>query len=182
MFVKANSMLRTLDMMFGQPYIVSMIEHSAVNRDDAPTMTIGERTTWLYGALVLLTAAGYFAVVLPQLAHTPVARIAWQLPMLIAIGATVAGTIVGTVIATIAAAIITRDPEQASDIRDRQIDRHGDRASLAVMGVGLALALVLAMLELDAFWIGSGLFAIGAASALWSTVAKIRAYRRSFHG
>ena len=155
---------------------------STLNLDDRATMTIGERTTWVTGVLVLLTTAGYLAVVLPQLAHTPAAQIPWQLPMGVAIAVAILGTIVGTIVATIVAAIITRDPEQASDIRDRQIERHGDRSNVAVIGVGLAAALVLTMLELDPFWIGTALFSIGALGSLWGTATKIRAYRHSFRG
>lgn len=145
-------------------------------------MTIGERTTWCYGILVILTMTAYFAVVLPELAGKPASDIAWQAPMLIAIGVVIVGTIVGTIVSTIAAAIISRDPHEETDIRDKQIDRHGERSTLAVTGFGIATVLALAMFEVDQFWIGSALFATGAIGSIWGSVVKIRAYRNSFRG
>jgi hypothetical protein len=156
--------------------------HAPILDDERASMTMGERTTWVYGVLVLLTTGAYFAVVLPRLADTPVAEIAWQVPMLVAIGVVIAGTIVGTIVSAIVAAIISRDLRQESDIRDTQISQYGERSNLAVIGAGIAAVLVLTMLELDQFWVGSALFAVGALGATWANATKIRAYRRSFHG
>jgi hypothetical protein len=155
----------------------------AVDVDDAPVpMTMGERVTWVYGVLVPVTTAVYFATVLPQVATTAVDDIAWQLPMLVAIGIVIGGTIVGTIVSAIVAAIVTRVTEQESDIRDTQISRYGERSNLAVIGVGIGVVLAMAMLDLDQFWIGSALFTVGAVGATWANIAKIRAYRSSFHG
>jgi hypothetical protein len=102
--------------------------------------------------------------------------------MLIAIGVTIVGTIDATKITSIVAAIVTRDVEQASDIRDTQISRRGDRANLAISGVGLAIVLALAMLDVDQFFIGSALFAVGAIGGVGASITKIRAYRVTFDG
>lgn len=150
--------------------------------DDPMPMPMGERVTWAYGVLATVTTIVYFAIVLPRLGDTPVGQIAWQLPMLIAIGVTIVGTIVATIISAIVAAIVTRDIEQGSDIRDTQISRRGDRANLVVSGVGLAIVLALAMLELDPFYVGSALFAVGTIGGIVASVAKIRAYRVTFDG
>lgn len=157
-------------------------DHVPAHDEERAPMTMGERTTWVYGVLVLLAAGAYFAVVLPRLADTPVADIAWQVPMLIAIGAVIAGTILGTIASAIVAAIVSRDMPQEADIRDTQISRYGERSNLAVIGVGIAAVLALAMVELDPFWIGSALFAVGVVGGTWANVVKIRAYRSSFHG
>lgn len=150
--------------------------------DDPMPMPMGERVTWVYGVLALITAIVYFATVLPRLSDTPVGEIGWQLPMLVAIGVVIVGTIVATIISAIVAAIVTRDVEQGSDIRDTQISRRGDRVNLAVSGVGLAIVLALAMLDVDQFFIGSALFAVGTIGGIGASIAKIRAYRVTFDG
>ena len=91
------------------------------------------------------------------------------------------GSIVGAIVLSIVFAIVDRDrhptrPENA-DIRDKQIERHGDRIGQAIVAFGALGALVLAMLEVDLFWIGNTLFFIGAVGARWGTIVSIRAYR-----
>ncbi len=68
------------------------------------------------------------------------------------------------------------------DVRDKEIERHGDRIAQAITAFGAAAVLALAMLEVDHFWIGNALFLIGAVGATWGSIAKIRAYRGAFHG
>ena len=185
MLGKPNVMLSKLDLMMRMLYIVAMTksaEHT-LPLDDAPMpMTLGERVTWIYGVLVPLAAIGYFAVVLPPIADTPLSQIAWQIPMIVAIAAVIVGTIAATIVSAIVAAIVTRDVEQSSDIRDTEISQRGERATLAVTGVGIALVLVLAMIDADQFVIGSALFAVGAVSAVWASIVKIRSYRSRFDG
>lgn len=158
------------------------IPHLTPDDDERVPMTMGERTTWVYGVLVIVATAVYFVIVLSQLGETPVAEVAWQVPMLVTIGAVIVGTVLGTVASAIVAAITTRDLRQESDIRDTEIGHFGERANVAVIGIGIAVILALSMLELDPFWIGSATLAVGAIGATAANVAKIRAYRRSFHG
>ncbi|MEV4412008.1 hypothetical protein [Catellatospora sp. NPDC049609] len=141
-------------------------------------MTFEERNTWCALILVPVSTLAYFAVVIPRLLRQPAAEVAWVGPMLWSIGAVIVGTIVGS----IAAAIATRDVKAETDVRDREISRHGDRLAQAIMGFGAAAVLVLAMLRADQFWIGNALFLIGAVGTTWGAVAKIRAYRGAFHG
>ncbi|QNO38065.1 hypothetical protein H4J02_03275 [Protaetiibacter sp. SSC-01] len=148
--------------------------------------TTSERAAWIAAVLTPLTAIGYFAVVLPQLGGQPVADIGWQAPMLWSMGINFLGTIVVTIIATIIAGIgagLRREElDTSSDERDREIDRHGGRVALAVAAAGLLVALVLAMLEADPFWIGNAAFLLGAAGATAGAIAQVRAYRGTFRG
>lgn len=146
--------------------------------DDHVRMTSEERNTWWAAILVPVTTLGYLAVVLPRLLDRPAAEVAWVAPMLWAIGATFVGTILGA----IGSAIVTRDGGAERDVRDRQIERHGDRIAQVVTAFGAAAVLALVMLRADHFWIGNTLFLIGAVGATWGAVAKIRAYRGAFHG
>lgn len=65
-----------------------------------------------------------------------------------------------------------------SDVRDREIDRRGQRASFGVLGAGFGAALVLAMVDADTFWIGNALFLFGTVGAIVETTTKILLYRR----
>jgi hypothetical protein len=152
-------------------------QHTAHASDDRVGMTFGERNTWVYAVLVPVASLGYFAVVLSRLADQPAAQVAWVGPMLWTIAATTVGAIVGS----IAAAIVSLDTKNESDVRDREIDRHGDRIAQAITGFGSAGVLALVMLKVDHFWIANALFAIGAVGATWGAVAKLRAYRGAFH-
>ncbi|MBG0814150.1 hypothetical protein [Planomonospora sp. ID82291] len=146
--------------------------------DDHVPMTSEERNTWLYAILVPVTSLAYFAVVVPRLFEQPASEVSWVGPMLWAVGASFAGSIVGSVLLGVTA----RSAEAAPDVRDREIERHGDRIAQAITAFGAAAVLALAMLEADHFWIGNALFLIGAVGATWGAVAKIRAYRGAFHG
>jgi hypothetical protein len=115
-----------------------------------------------------------------------VAGLAWQVPMLWSIGINFVGTIVVTILATIVAGIGAglrhHELDTSTDVRDRDIDRLGGRVALTISAGGLLAALVLAMLELDPFWIGSTAFLIGAIGATAGAIAQVRAYRGVFRG
>ncbi len=182
-------MFGILDTKLAALYIVVMSTPTAADcvipapsDDDHLPMTVGERSAWATGILVPLATVGYLAVVLPQLASTPASEIAWQVPLIVSLVVAIAGTIVATVLSAIIAAVIARAPEAASDIRDRQIERRGDAVGAAVTGAGLAVLLVLAMIGIDHFWIGTTIAVGGAIGAASAAFARIRAYRRSFHG
>ncbi|GAA2403589.1 hypothetical protein Cme02nite_74590 [Catellatospora methionotrophica] len=149
----------------------------AADTDRVPT-TYEERNTWLMAILVPATSLVYFAVVIPRLWRHPAAEVAWVTPMLWAMGVTFAGTILGSIVS----AMVARDSHTESDVRDREIVRHGDRIAQGVLGVGAAVVLVLAMVRADQFWIGNALFLLGAVGTTWGAIAKIRAYRGAFHG
>ena len=102
--------------------------------------------------------------------------------MLWAIGASVVGAIVLAIVFAIVAAIVTRREPENGDIRDKQIERHGNRVAQSIVAFGSLGALVLAMLEVDVFWIGNALFFVGAVGAIIGTIVSIAAYRGVFRG
>lgn len=173
-------MSRILDIWMRQSYRRDM------DADERIPLTTSERAAWIAAVLTPLTAAGYFVVVMPQLATSPVAGLAWQVPMLWSIGVNFVGTIVVTILATIVAGIGAglrhHELDTSTDVRDRDIDRLGGRVALTISAGGLLAALVLAMLELDPFWIGSTAFLIGAIGATAGAIAQVRAYRGVFRG
>lgn len=146
--------------------------------DDRAAMTFAERNTWLYAFLVPVTSLIYFAVVIPRLFSQPASQIAWAGPMLWAIAASVVGSIAGAIVL----AILTGGRDTEADVRDKQIDRFGDRIAQAITAFGAAGVLALAMFKVDHFWIGNALFLLGSIGATWGSIVKIRAYRGAFVG
>ena len=156
---------------------------SDIPSEERIAMTFGERNTWVSAFIFPATSIAYFAVVLPRLRDQPAAEVSWVGPMLWAIGASIIGTIVGVILVSIAAGIANRGVlESKEDVRDKQIDRYGDRIAQGIMGFGAAAVLVLAMLEADHFWIGNALFLVGSIGATWGAIAKLRAYHGAFSG
>lgn len=154
--------------------------------DDRIPTTTGERAAWVALVLTPATVIWYFVVVLPQLELTPVEDIGWQVPMLWSFGVNFVGTIVATIIVSIGAGVVAEARKQVfdtgSDVRDKQIDRAGGRVALAIASGGLLVVLILAMLELDPFWIGNAAFLIGAIGATAGSIVQVRAYRGYFNG
>jgi len=174
--------------------------------DDEPDqMTMNERTVWAYLASVVITSGIYLTLMVTRLLSGHVGEISWVGPLLWTIGASVLGTVVLIVILTIGSTIagtiartirhaITSErlghPHQAptpvveidtiSDARDKEIDQIADHALVGVLGAGFVGALVLAMLDLDTFWIGNLLFVVGTVGAIVETITKIRLYRRGW--
>jgi hypothetical protein len=72
-----------------------------------------------------------------------------------------------------------RDPDASLlDQRDREISRMGDRVGQAFGVIGGLVALALAMLEADWFWIGNAIFLGFFLSAFLGGIAQIIVYRR----
>jgi uncharacterized membrane protein len=149
-------------------------------------MTGEEKTAWVYGIVVILTSGTYFAWLAIQLASHPVEEIAWEVPLLVTIGASILGVIVLTIVSAIGGAVWSgirgrfQEPDFTKDERDRDISRLADRRNYAVISIGLFGTLVLAMLDVDTLWIGNWVFLAGTVGALIEVGTKVRAYRRGF--
>ena len=150
-------------------------------------MPFEEKVTWVSIVVGVMVSVVYFVTVLGQLGEIPVEEIAYQRPLLIAIGASIALTIAGTIAMAIATAIgaeITGngsvDDIGRSDERDASISRRGDLIGFYAASVGLAGVLAITMLEYDYFWIANGLYLSFAVAGLVSAIVKLHAYRRGF--
>lgn len=158
-------------------------------------MTFQEKLVWVNTSVTLIVAAVYFATVGGKVADTPVAEIAYQVPMIVAVVSMIVLTIVVVILTSIGtavgAAITTQVTGEGSvdeavadidrsDERDTHIGWRGDRIGYYVSS-GLMLAvLALAMLRFDQFWIANAMFASFVLAGLVASVAKIVAYRRGF--
>jgi len=150
-------------------------------------MPFEEKMTWASLVVTILVPVWYFVTVLGRLQQTTAAEIAWQRPMLIAFGATVALTIVGAILMSIATSVsaVARGRKPADDIdrkdeRDKTIGRRGDVIGYWVASAGMVGVLILTMLEYDYFWIGSALYLSFVVAMVVSSVVKLVAYHRGF--
>jgi hypothetical protein len=158
-------------------------------------MSFEEKTTWVTALVTLIVTVWYVSVVRGLMGTVPVAEIAYQMPLLIAVGATVVMTIVGAIVTAIGTAIggaitaelsgegsvedATRDVGR-TDERDKDIDRRGELIGYYVSSAGVVGVLALAMLRYDQFWIANALYLSFALGTLVASVAKIVTYRRGF--
>lgn len=158
-------------------------------------MAFEEKVTWVNASVTVLVAAIYWFIVGRQVGAAPVAAIAYQVPMLVAMGAMIVLTIVGVIVTSIGSAIgaairaqITGEgsfEEATADIdrkdeRDVHIDWRGDRVGFYVTSGLMIGVLALAMLRYDTFWIANAMFASFVVAGLASSATKIAAYRRGF--
>jgi hypothetical protein len=137
-------------------------------------MSFEEKVNWVYGAVALAVFGVYFTGIFAQARTTAVSEIAFQQPMLIAIGIAVAANVIGSIVVAIS------KPSEAdkSDARDKEVHRFGEYIGGGVLGVAMVLPLGLAMAEAEPFWIANAICAGMVLSQFVSTVVKLVAYRR----
>jgi len=150
-------------------------------------MSFEEKFTWVSAVVSTGVAAVYFAIVFGQLGTAPVSEIAYQRPMLMAIGATIVITIVGIILMLIGTAVSATIAGSASvdgidrkDERDTDINRRGELIGYYVSSGGALGVLALAMLRYDPFWIANALYLSFVVGALVSSAVKLVTYRRGF--
>lgn len=139
-------------------------------------MSFEEKGTWTYTVIAVALAAVYFAIVLGQLPQTAAADIDFQVPLLAAIGATIGLSIA----AHIAIAIAAPDDAGKSDQRDKDINRYGEHVGGLVLGVAVVVPLILALAEVDHFWVASTIYLAFVSSTTVGSIVKVVAYRRGF--
>ena len=151
------------------------------------TMSYEEKVTWVNAAITVLAVGWYVWTVGGRLGQLPVTEIAYQRPLLVAVGAMIVLTIVGAIAMAVATAIRAEVTGQGSvddidrkDERDAHIEARGDRVAFYVSSALMVGVLAMAMLEWPHFWIANGVFAAFVAGGLASTGVKLAAYRRGF--
>ena len=137
-------------------------------------MSYEEKTTWAYVVIAVVTSIGYAAILLPQLSTTPVADIEYQWLILATVGAGVLLAIVAAIIIAISA------PREAgkADQRDKDIGRFGEYVGGTVLAVCAIIPFLMALAEIDHFWIANALYLAFLLGAVAGAVARIWAYRR----
>ena len=138
-------------------------------------MSYEEKGTWVYLVVAVVGSTVYLSLVLPQLlGGTPAEQIDYVPAMLWVIG----GAIVASIIGRILVEILSPSESTRGDIRDKEIDRLGERVGSSFVVIGALGALVLAMLDADGFWIANTVYLCFVLSAVVSSITKLVAYRR----
>jgi hypothetical protein len=151
-------------------------------------MTFAERSAWAMLVAIPVAMIVYFSVVLSRVASTPVEEVSWVVPLLWTIVGIVGGIIAGVIAITIGMAIraeITGEGKEdveggPADVRDKEIERHGEARAHHFTSIGASAAIVLAMCGAHQFWIASTLLLAGALGGIYGGIVRILAYRRGF--
>ncbi len=136
-------------------------------------LTYEEKVAWagLIASIIHFTV--YLTVLLTRAAVTPMPETPYVDAMLWSIGA----GIVAMILISIVVAVTTGADGHGTDIRDKQIKARAEFTSRGVLIVAALAALIMAMLELDPFWIANVLYLGFFFSALLETITKIALYR-----
>ena len=150
-------------------------------------MPFEEKITWVNLVVMGVVPVVYFAIMLGRLGDASAADIAYQWPLLIAIGASIVLTIVGSILAGIGTGISAElrgrraeDEIDRKDERDKTISRRGDLYGYYVASAGMVGVLALTMLEYEYFWIANTLYLSFVVATLVSSVVKLVSYHRGF--
>lgn len=147
-------------------------------------MTYEERGQWVYLVVTVVTVAAYVVLVTSRADGVPLPDVEYQPIMLWAIGLGIAGSIIGRILVEIFGRVGDEISKQAegltSDVRDRDIDRLGEYFGGIVLGVGMVVPFILALTEVDHFWIANSMYLVFALAATVGAVIKLVAYRRGF--
>ena len=137
-------------------------------------MSYEEKGTWAYLVAAIVTYAVYLVIVLARLQSTPASHVEYVTVLLWTAGASV---VVSTVVRT---AIETARPSETrrSDVRDKEIARHGEHASRWFIVAAAAAALVMAMAKWDYFWIANVIYLGFVFWAAVGSILRLVAYRR----
>lgn len=139
-------------------------------------MSFEEKSAWVMGVVAVGSYGVYLAIVLGRAGTIALVDVPYVAPLLWTVGASIAVSIVLHMVMGIAA------PKEAGkkDQRDKEIYRFGEYIGQSFVVIGGMSALLMAMAELDHFWIANVIYLTFVLSALLGSVAKIVAYRRGF--
>ncbi len=137
-------------------------------------MSFEEKSVWLNAIITLASYTGYFITLLVRSRGLPWIQVPYISAMLWAIGWAIAAVIVTHILM----AIIWPKEADKRDVRDQEINRHGEYVGQFFLVIGGLSAMVLAMLKADHFWIANAAYLCFALSNLLSSAVKIYAYRR----
>jgi cytochrome c biogenesis protein CcdA len=139
-------------------------------------MSYEEKGQWVYLAVIAIGYGAYLVLVLGQAGTTPLAEVYYQPILLWTVGAAIVGSIFGR----IAIEIIGPSESRNEDVRDRDIGRFGEYVAGIVLGIGMVVPFILALVEAEHFWIANAMYLVFVAQGLTGAVIKLIAYRRGF--
>ena len=108
----------------------------------------------------------------------------WGWKLFVGILGIIAGVIAITIGMAIRAEITGEGKEDIeggrADVRDKEIERHGEARAQHFTSFGATTAIILAMCGAHQFWIASALIFAGALGGFYGGIVRIMAYRRGF--
>ena len=138
-------------------------------------MSYEEKGVWVFLVIAVAGYGVYLGLVLPRLAAgASVDEVDWVVPMLWTIG----GAIVAAIVGRILVEIVSPSDSTRGDVRDKEIDRLGERVGNSFIVIGGVGALVLAMLDADVFWIANVLYLGFVLAGILASITKLVAYRK----
>ena len=137
-----------------------------------PRLPYGERYAWGYLTTAVAVPIVYLAVMLGRLGDTPAADLAFQWPLLIAIGA--------SIVLNMFLAPAPRKGRDRQDERDTAIAHRGVRAGFYALAIAVLVPLALTMLEVAHFWIATAIYLAFTIAACAESIVRIVGYRRGF--
>lgn len=138
-------------------------------------MSNEEKNSLAFGVIAIVAYLCYLVLIFTN-QRGPLVETEYVAPMLSTIGV----AIVASILVNVVIRVLSLDGRDTRDQRDRQIYRFGESIGQGFIVIGAAAALVLAMLEIDYFWIANVVYLAFVLSAIVSTAAKLVAYRRGF--
>ncbi|CAH0214466.1 hypothetical protein SRABI26_02246 [Arthrobacter sp. Bi26] len=139
-------------------------------------MSFEEKSAWIMGVLAAATYTAYLAVVFGLAGTMPLTEVPYVAPLLWTVGASIGLSIV---LHLVIRALSAKDAGM-KDQRDKEIYRFGEYIGQSFLVVGAVTALLLAVAELDHFWIANVIYLAFVLSAILGSVAKVVAYRKGF--
>lgn len=138
-------------------------------------MAYEEKGAWVGLIVGVIAFVVYLGVLFGRAAGGPLVDTPYVDAMLWSIGAAIAVVIVVTIIVS----IVTHRDGRQTDVRDKQISARAEFTSRSFLIAGALVALILAMLEFDYFWIAHALYLGFFLSAVLEGITKIALYRGS---
>jgi membrane protein implicated in regulation of membrane protease activity len=139
-------------------------------------MSSEERRAWIMLVVTVGSYATYLTIILRRMSHTPVAEVPYVSTLLWTIGLAILSTIVLSIVASI---VMARGVEK-KDQRDKEINRFGEYVGQSFVIIGAVAAMIMAMAELDYFWIANAIYLGFVLSSILGSVAKVASYRWGF--
>ena len=139
-------------------------------------MSFKEKSTWIIAITTVGTYLAYAILILGRAEHDPLTEVPYTSTLLW----TISAMIVIATVAHIVAAIASPEDAEKEDQRDQEIDRYGEYFGSWLVTIGALVALCMAMVELDYFWIANVIYLALVLSTLLASATKILAYRRGF--
>jgi hypothetical protein len=139
-------------------------------------MSFEEKGTWVSLVVTVGTYTAYLIIILGRADGVPLTEVSYVATLLWTIGIAIGLMIIGR----IAVAVAKPSEADKSDVRDKEINRFGDYVGQSLVVVGGLAALIMAMAEVDHFWIANALYLAFVLSGILAAVTKLIAYRRGF--